>query len=128
MVSSETSTKRGSTLRKITVLLLTVAAFAAKKPPLPIYSATLTDFNEERYNESHILDNGMHSCVNRDYTIETETHIVVLRQSTCFPNRDRALQCVIGQSLSFQQDGNRVALLDSRGKQRWFKVFKITKK
>lgn len=114
--------------RNTLIALLTVQAFAAK--PLPVLTATLVDFREERYTEPWITDSrSMHSCVNRDYTIDTGPYVAVLRQSTCYPNRDAAMGGVIGQAIQFQQDGKgRVALLDARGKAHWFKLFKVSQK
>lgn len=116
-------------MRQAAVLILfALPCFAAKKPPLPIFQAKVLDFTEERYNEPHILDTGIHSCVNRDYTVETATHIVVLRQSTCTPNFNQALRVVIGTFVNIQQNGNKAAILDVNGHPHWYFVFKLTRK
>jgi len=121
--------------RKESALALLVAAFmvniALAAKPGPVRSGKLIDFTEERYNSDQASPFGSQSCVNRDDTVDVGDRVLVIRHSTCMPLRDPALRVVVGRDIQLQFDEgreDRVALLDSKGKPHWYRLFKTTEK
>ena len=133
----------------IAFLAVTPMLFAGGASDAVLYQGKLLDFAEEHYGASR-------NCVNRDYTVEMEQKVIVLRENTCDPDADLAFACVIGQSVlvaiqpahntrwDFGYHGERIGLMiikkpwgvssplmrDPNGKGRpvWLRLFKTIPK
>jgi hypothetical protein len=77
-----------------------VCLYAAKVAP-PTSEGKLVDFTEQRHGGASTAEYsvGMGSCVDRDYTVDLGTRIVVLRHSTCNPRINPAMRCEVGQKV-----------------------------
>jgi hypothetical protein len=110
------------------LVVLACAALAAEKSYTHQMAIAL-DFREERYTKD-TYPLGSESCVNRDYTLDIGSQIVVLRQDTCHPNARPALAVTIG--LQYPVIGSpaegRMGFVSTKGKPIWLKIFKITQK
>ena len=119
-----------------------VCVFAAKVPP-QVSQGKLVDFTEQRHGGAGIAEYqlGMGSCVDRDYTMDLGSRIVVLRQSTCNPRLNPAMRCEVGQNafvvIEKHSDGDRYGIIAMKGvmsetgdggKPVWLKLFKVMRK
>lgn len=81
--------------------LVAVTLCVAEKAAPAIFQGKLLDFTEERHGSSGIPGAivGMGSCVNRDYTVDLGSRIIVLRETTCRPGLNPAIRCIVGQNV-----------------------------
>lgn len=114
------------------VLALSLLLFAGDK--YAVYPGTLTDFSEEPTVGSRVQEpgSGPGSCVDRNYTIDIQTRLLVLQQRICDPDSNPPPPVEIGQDVNVVldlKDHNRAGLILGGGKTKpiWMQLFKSVK-